>query len=108
MNPHSEEIQEFFFNGMLNGYASGVKAVAEPGLPGYKRTEYKEGDFYLLDRWVTTPLSDKSVGDTTIWHRDMPVWVMHYGGRYDKHVIPFLKRALHRTYKSRVFIAGYL
>lgn len=101
-----EEIQEFFFKGMLNGYAAGIKGIALPGMPGYKRTEFREGDFYLLDRWVVTPLSDKSVGDTIIWHRDVPVWAMYYGGRFDKNTIAFLKRMLFKAYEARVFIGG--
>ena len=51
--------------------------------------------------------SDISAGTKTIWVKDQPVWIMHYGGWYKKEAIPFLKSCLQRAYvEERRFYGG--
>lgn len=75
-------------------------------MPHYKAIPYRSEEWYLLDNYCTTPLSNKSVGTTTIWFHDVPVWVMHYSGWYDVSAIGILKRALQKTYRTGVFTGG--
>jgi hypothetical protein len=100
------EVQEFFFKAMVQGWAVGGQKIKIADMPGYKAIPFRDGDFYLLDCYCVTPNSPKSAGATTIWFRDMPVWVMNYGGLYDKEAIPFLKRALLKAYEARHFFGG--
>lgn len=100
-------IENVFFKAMANGYAQNVKKDTIDGLPHSEVIAFELGDYRVVDFYFTTPHSDKSVGQTIVWHQDVPVWTMHYGGRYAKIAIPFLKECLHRAYvKERRFYGG--
>ena len=98
------DVKVFFFKAMLQGYARSVEKAMAYDMPGYKDIDFHEGDWRCLDRYCTTPLSDKSAGSTTIWYRSTPVWVMHYGGQYKEEVIDFLKLALRCNYEEAIFL----
>jgi hypothetical protein len=101
------EAKDFFFRAMLSGWALGGKKITISEMPGYKAIPYREGDFYLLDRWCSGPGIGKSAGATTIWFQNVPVWVMHYGGCYEsEEVVRFVKRALRVAYEGRAFFGG--
>ncbi len=96
------DIEEVFFKAMLAGYVCDdkVKVQSISSLPGYKFTEFVDGDFCVKDIWC------KSSGFTSIWYKGTLVWTMHYGGQYPKECIQFLKEALLASYKVRVFNGG--
>lgn len=104
MNP--ERIEAFFFEAMKEGWATPAKKVPIPELPSSKSIPFRRGEFSLLDYYLVNPDSSYSYGTTVIWVSEQPVWVMHYGGFYDKIAIPFLKRALQSTYSRTNFIGG--
>jgi hypothetical protein len=106
MKSSSERIEEFFFEAMKQGWAAPVQKLPIPGLPGSKSIPFTSGEYSLLDYYFVAPDSDVSYGTTAIWVADKPVWIMHYGGWYNKQVIPFLKRALMRNYSCNVFLGG--
>ncbi len=93
-----DEIQRVFFKGMAEGWAQNMEKVAVPGLPGYKKITHVFGDYEVTDCYCVNQSSKKSTGFTTIAFQNDPVWVMHYGGWYPKHVIPFLKTCLQKAY----------
>ena len=100
-------VEAFFFKAMLNGWVSDAEETTLPGMPGFRAIQFREGDFYLLDRYCVTPMSSKSAGTTTIWHKDAPVWVMNYGGWcYDNAVLAVLKAALREAYAEGLFMGG--
>lgn len=101
-----KEIEQFFFKAMMEGWSTSKKKIKILKMPGYKAIPYKDGDFYLLDFYCTTPNSDRSAGTTTIWYKNLPVWTMNYGGYYEEHVIDFLKLALLKTVEKQEFIGG--
>ena len=101
------QIQSFFFKAMQMGYA--VEKITKTkvlDMPQHKEIRYEDGDFLLVDRWCVNPDSNKSIGTTTIWQEEKPVWFMSYGGVYPKRLIPTLKRALSRTYLKAIFRGG--
>jgi len=102
----AEEIKAFFFEAMNAGWASDIKKESIPQLPGVKAIPYRRNDLYLLDYYFVAHDSRFSYGTTTIWIAENPVWVMHYGGWYDKRVIPFLKRTLMHNYNENIFTGG--
>ncbi|MBI2063959.1 MAG: hypothetical protein HYT65_03140 [Candidatus Yanofskybacteria bacterium] len=101
-----EMIKSFFFEAMKSGWAMPVPKVPVADLPGSKSIPFKKGALSLLDYYFVSPGSNSSYGTTVIWIAEKPVWVMHYGGWYDKRAIPFLKRALMRNYSENVFTGG--
>lgn len=105
MSPFAEETQAFFLKAMAQGYASDAEKTTIAELPGSKVIVFGENDFSLKDVYYVGD-DGKSVGATTIWHRDIPVWVMSYGGRYEKWVIPFLKTCLLAAYETGKFWGG--
>ncbi len=101
-----QRIQSFFFEAMVEGWAGGGKKTEIADMPGYKAISYRDRDFFLLDCYCVNPGSRKSAGTTTIWLGDEPVWFMSYNGFYAVNAIPFLKRALWRTYEAQKFFGG--
>jgi len=100
-------VQAFFFKAMVEGYAAqGSKKTKVADMPGYKEIRFQDGDFLLVDRWCVNRLTEKSVGTTTIWFENEPVWVMHYGGVYAESAVAMLKRALAKSYGSYSFVGG--
>lgn len=104
--PFIDVIQSFFFKAMTEGWASGGQKIKIPDMPGYKGIPFRDGDFYLLDRYCVSPYSSSSAGTTTIWFKDVPVWVMNYGGYYQERAIPLLMTALRSTYGKANFVGG--
>ncbi len=88
---------------MLAGWAGGAEARSVPDKPGFKQTDYEDGDFLVLDEYGKGRGSNLSTGTTTIWYFDEPVWVMTYGGRYRDDEIPFLKDVLVCAYRKGEF-----
>ena len=100
-----DSIQKIFFDAMACGWVCNVlKNIEVPQFPGSKAIPYEKGPFKVLDCYMTN--LNSSTGTTTIWFRGRPVWVMHYGGRYKKEAIPFLKRCLSRAYYELRFYGG--
>lgn len=101
-----KEVQEFFFKAMIQGWACGVEKINMPNMPGYKKIEFRDGNFYLADLYCVTPESDKSAGTTTIWVNGIPVWWMSFNGFYNEKAIAFLKEALLDVYSKHIFLGG--
>jgi hypothetical protein len=101
-----EKIRKFFFQAMLHGWASGGSKFQIPSLPGFKAIEYTNGTLRLLDVWSKTPESNKSSGMTTIFFENNPVWIMHYGGLYEKKASRLVKVALAEAYQKSEFFGG--
>lgn len=101
-----KKIEEFFFEAMKSGWATPIPKTSIPHLPGSKSIPFRKDEYYLLDYYFVAPGSNSSYGTTVIWVAEKPVWIMHYGGWYDKAVIPFLKRALMRNYSENIFFGG--
>ncbi len=102
-----KEVEKFFFEAMVNGYAfSGGRRIQIPEMPEYKAIVFEKGYFRLVDTWCVNPDSSKSAGTTTIWFEGIPVWFMSYGGYYDNNVIPLLKKALYQAYQECRFFGG--
>ena len=102
--------QMFFFEAMRQGWATSTEKKPVLGLPGSKSIQYVGEEFYLIDYYFAAKQPPYlSYGTTLIYDIKSPgnpIWVMHYGGDYDKRVIPFLKRALMRNYQENVFVGG--
>ena len=103
---NQDEIQEVFFRAMLAGWANNVDVIQFADLPGSCGHQYIDGKFKVLDQFIVNPRSNKSSGTTIIWYDQIPVWVMHYGGWYQKRAIPFLKKCLCSAYESKTFRGG--
>ncbi len=101
-----KQIEIFFFEAMMQGWAMPVPKTPISGLPGSKSIPFRLGEYSLLDYYFVAPGSKSSYGTTVIWVAERPVWVMHYGGWYDERAIPFLKRALMCNYRDDVFLGG--
>jgi len=98
-----KEAQRNFFLAMLAGWVGGMKGEPVPDKPGFKRTDYRNYDFRVVDEYGKGRFSDGSTGTTTIWYFDEPVWVMTYGGQYREEELPFLKSALVEAYRKGEF-----
>jgi hypothetical protein len=108
----SAAAQQIFFEAMCFGYAmegssgAALERTTITELPGSKVITSNDNDWKLIDCYYTRPDSEKSGGQTMIWYKGVPVWMMAYGGRYPKVVIPFLKQCLHRAYMENRFYGG--
>lgn len=100
-------IKTAFFDAMVHGYADpNTKKAPVPGLPGSKSIMYQSGEFVVMDCYFVREGSNVSSGFTLITKDGIPVWVMHYGGWYEKEAIPFLKSALMAAYQEGEFFGG--
>jgi len=106
MDVDIKRVEEFFFKAMLRGWAGNGKYIEIFGRAGYKRFVFSDGDFHLVDEYCVNAESKKSFGTTTIWFRNIPVWVMTYGGWYEKWAIDFVKKALLEAYQAGIFMGG--
>jgi hypothetical protein len=77
-----------------------------PGLPAAKRIRYQSGKLLYIDVWWTVPSSERSYGNTTIYHHGQPVWMMHYDGWHDGKIIQTVKNALFLAYSEKDFFGG--
>lgn len=104
--PNVDLLAEFFFEAMRSGWATSSPKKPLPGLLGTKSISFEKGDLKLLDYYYVAPKSDCSYGTTVIWQSEIPRWVMHYGGFYEKRAIPTLKAALQDAYSRNFFYGG--
>ena len=109
-----KEIEQVFFEAMVDGWARGAKKTTISEFPGSKAIVWKKGLWRVVDCYVVGPLvegtiaplatpGNKSAGSTMIWHSNIPVWMMSYGGYYAEAVIALLKRVLLAAYEERKF-----
>jgi hypothetical protein len=104
---HWTEIQAIYFEAMRKGYAGDAEKTTLPGLPGYKAIIYECGSLKVVDYYCKgEPPNNASMGSTVISYNEKPLWVMNYGGCYDKLAIPFLKKALLENYNRDEFLGG--
>lgn len=110
MNIPWDEIEEFFFEGMVDGWVSGREPEDVPDMPGYKQYCHKRGNLSLIDRFGTTPFGHQSGGFTVIWMTvneiTFPVWQMNFWGWYLPQATDIVKAALHSHYSGRIFLGG--
>ena len=106
MGIRDELILEVFFAAMMCGYANSAKKETIAALPGSKVIPFEIEDFKVLDCYLVTPDNPYSFGQTIIWHKNVPIWVMSYQGLYLKRAIPFLKLVLWQTYSRQQFVGG--
>jgi len=119
-----DEIREFFFHGMMNGWATGAAKHLVPGMPGFMQIIFSDGRFTMIDRYCVVPIeaqddpdevihtgrpvlaAPRSSGLTTIWFEDVPVWQMSYHGQYTPQASAFVKCALRAAYGDKQFFGG--
>ena len=101
-----KEVEQVFFMAMREGWAAGAEKISMPGMPGYKAIRFQYREWHVLDKYCANSQTGKSAGETTIWYERTPVWVMQYGGAYDKRVISFLKKCLMEYYEKSIFWGG--
>ncbi|MDP3792445.1 MAG: hypothetical protein Q8Q89_01815 [bacterium] len=99
-----------FFEAMRQGWASGASTKKDFPFPGAKGYEFnfKHGEtkLQLLDYYFVHELSRTSFGTKIIIHFGQPIWMMQYGGWYDKKAILFVKTALMDSYSRDMFRGG--
>ncbi|MEK7150270.1 MAG: DUF5680 domain-containing protein [Patescibacteria group bacterium] len=101
------DVKKVFFEAGACGWSSDAQKIKSLEFPGSKIIRFVSGDFRVIDCYVVNQNSDISAGTKTIWVKDQPVWIMHYGGWYKKEAIPFLKSCLQRAYvEERRFYGG--
>ncbi len=104
--------QVVFFKAILAGYASKGKKkdprfTTKTSMFGFKKTNTRHyGKFTVIDSWTVSDHSNISFGTTTILFEEIPIWFMTYSGSYPENVIPFLKEALSKQYKTGEFKGG--
>ena len=107
MSDALEIVQYAFMEAMRAGYAKSEPRDTIDDFPCSKVFSFDMGMYRVIDFYLANPDSDKSTGQTTVWLKGAPVWTMHYGGRYAKIAIPFLKECLTRAYvRERIFYGG--
>ncbi|MBI3957041.1 MAG: hypothetical protein HY340_03585 [Candidatus Kerfeldbacteria bacterium] len=106
MPRHLREYEQFFFEGMSQGWAAGNDGEAVPELPHARRIVSMKGRLVLIDQWLYHPTSGKGGGTTTMWDDGIPVWKMWYGGRCADEAVPIVRKALLAAYQSQRFVGG--
>ena len=107
-----EQTEEFFFEAMRHGWASGEAKFVTKNFSGWKEktwvfTHPNFVGFVLVDSFRTFADSRVSEGRKSIYYNNgQPIWYMNYGGWYDKEVMAFLKEALMIAYKANQFVGG--
>jgi len=101
-----DQVKEFFFVAMMQGYVGNKSKVKIASMPGFKEIDVIAGLWRCLDRYCVNSVSRKSAGTTTIWFENDPVWIMNYSGWYDESAIDFLKSALRSNYEKSIFVGG--
>ena len=100
------DVQEFFFEAMQAGWASGSSKQPVLGMPGYKRISYESGGWRLVDEYCTRPASRYSSGTTTIWIEGFIAWIMQYQGWYKPEGSKVAKAALREAYSNNIWMGG--
>jgi hypothetical protein len=101
-----QEVQDFFFKAMLQGWASNAAKTLDPQNPGHKHIRIVENGWMLIDQYYVDHRSLKSAGSTKIWYDDKLLWIMAYGGYYEKEASAFVKKVLLHTYGLNMFCGG--
>lgn len=100
MDINYDSLASFFASAATSTYAGGAGYV--PALrPGFNEMEYKQNEWSYRDSFIGY---FKSWGQETVYYRDKPVWVQHYGGGMESQYVgnkdfaeetfSFLKQAL--------------
>lgn len=106
LNINLEAAEEFFFEGMVNGFASGVKPQQNKPFPGSYTHQYARGQLSLIDTWLVNPHTFSTAGMTTILWNALPIWFMQYHGWYHTDAISTLQDALKSAYVEKRFRGG--
>jgi hypothetical protein len=106
MVPTLADIEEMFFYGQADGYASGAPTTVIQELAGSKATPIINGFWSIVDCWFTHPHSIYSSGFTLISYKGKPVWTMSYQGWYEESVLWFLKESLAHNYTRKIWCGG--
>lgn len=101
-----EEAVRFFCRASLSCFASGAKYQQLGDSPWKKHIIVEEGDFKLEDIYWSFSYSPYSTGETVIYCKNQPYWIMQYGGFYLEEAIPCLRSALKEAYASFQFCGG--
>jgi len=109
----SKATQDFFFQAMRHGWASGIKGNEVSGMRNHRRIEFPDpkGKFLLEERYevstdVQSRLQLRLSGSIIIFLHEVEIWSMTYVGKYKKEALPLLKLALMQNYNSDTFIGG--
>lgn len=103
------ELEKFFFEAMLDGWAAGGAKQTVPGMPGYKKIVYTRSPsdgLTLVDLYCVRPGSLWSAGTTTIFRGGWPRWFMQYHGWYSAEGSSVCRYALMDAYEARRFSGG--
>ncbi len=106
-----KRLEDFFFAGMPNGWASGNNGMPSPYIPNWSIIVYRDDQKFpgltLLDEWGDDPDSGKPSGRTLIMEEQMPSWAMWSGGeQYLPQDLPVLQAALMENYSKGIFMGG--
>ena len=101
-----ERLKLFFFDCMLNGSLGDAPRQDVPGMPGYRKIEFEEGDLKFMDLYTRNLGTGKSHGLITIWLGNQPMWMMSANGEFERRALPILKDALRKSYEAREFRGG--
>lgn len=96
-----DEVQTFFFRAMREGYAKNDSTKIVTDSTGWKKFVFQDGSWNLIDSWIVG--GGYSSGTTLIFFNKVPVWQMHYGGKYSEECISCLKKALLKAYQDNLF-----
>ena len=79
MNRSVERLQKFYLEAAAATYAGGVaKKETIPDLPRSKVYRYESGDLLYIDTFFTN--GEYSGGQTVIYVKGIPAWLMQYHG----------------------------
>ncbi len=98
-----DEVEAFYLESALQGWAGGNNGHETADLPGFFETRHARGNFLSVDHWTTDPLTHHTLGHTYIWHLEKCIWMMSYGGYYPTEALSFLRTTLKKTYENGVF-----
>lgn len=100
------EMEEVFFEAADDGYAGNPKRSTVIELPGSVEITFTKGPWKVVDKYFKTSLGRRSGGGMVMSYEEVHVWMMHYGGQYEKEAIPCLKAALSAAYAEKKFFGG--
>ncbi len=105
----SSKLVEFLVRAKKETYAGGGEEIS-PQRPGFKESEYREGDWYYRDSYSGFY---QAPGQEVVYFKDEPVWAMTYSGGMKKEfhgdealakkTFGFLKKCLSQAGKDEPF-----
>ncbi|OHA00224.1 MAG: hypothetical protein A3C11_01925 [Candidatus Sungbacteria bacterium RIFCSPHIGHO2_02_FULL_49_12] len=101
------QLQQFFLEAAAKTYAGGAQKTTISELAGSKVYWHQVGELCYVDAYFTN--GEYSGGQTLIYVRGVPAWIMQYHGWAkddDPEVLKFLKRALSAAYECGEFHGG--